>query len=363
MVQKIPADGASPDLWEMARAGWEAAAPTDTFLETWGSGFLTGRFPGTAWNTVAPGLPNPIDGWIFSIALTPEARGQTLDAAPAAAKAYQVTVETDLIMLVPSDNTWGRFTLDSGRDELLRNLGDGIVYCARPEGCICPESGEALVADPISSPFYLGLTGGLESTSVRIIGASLDEVCDTSDDTDDTDAADDSPEQAAACLVGDWRLSQATVVGSDGMQAAGGSGVRMHIGPYGEMNTVFDGMANVLYAFPMDEDTICGSFFYTGEMTGLLRTDPEDTVSGNWAPSTVDVSGVTAWVTILAPFQVDLGAVPLGFASSVENTGGAVGGTPMDAGAWSCTANSLTLSRTETSGTASTTTTWEMARE
>jgi hypothetical protein len=143
------------------KGGWDAAAPGESFLDSWGPGYVRGRYPGTPWNTGGPGLPADHKPDIPNQALANDA-ALAVDAPVAGVGVKQFDVSAEVLTLLPSGSAHGRFATGLGHDMSLAEAA-GTVFCAKPGGCTCPDGSEGagtqftqLTAAPTTSASPVG---------------------------------------------------------------------------------------------------------------------------------------------------------------------------------------------------------------
>jgi hypothetical protein len=311
------------------RAGWAAAGATPAFLDSWGGGFVQGRYPGTAWTSTGPNLPR------YQPAL-PTARlrnGDTLalTAKEFAATAEQLDVDAEVITVAPGAGTTGRMTLGTGRDAVL---GTGGPYCT-VAGCACPAGspGEGTHFDAMAGgQQYLGLTGGAKAGTVTLIGQSLTDFC---------------RKPSRSCLVGQWTTTNLEAHTAQ-MSEQGGAGVRLHIDPQGHLTLTFDGMAPVNFTFQTGSTHVAGNFTYSGTITETLVLPPASVASGDsLGVKNPNVSALTATVHVTSPFSTTVGPLNVSqLAGQLGGAGGAVSGNPIVSSSWRCTGDTLVTGTT-----------------
>jgi hypothetical protein len=330
-------------------AGWNAAGVTQALLDSWGSGYATGRYPGQAWNTGGPNLPH------YTEAIT---QGSLNDggapvalASPAAATAIeQVDVNAQVVQVVPGPGASGRLSVDHGSDAVLSATG-GVRYCTLGSACVCPAGspGQGATFTPLSSgEHYLTVTGGLAAASVKLTGMSLANSC--------------AQPLALPCIIGSWTGTGLTAQG--GLTAdTGGAGARLHLDSAGNLTIVFTGMQPVTFTGSSAGVSLAGTFVYSGTETAVVTIPAAGATTGvlEGHPGTISVGGVDVTVRITSPVKTTVGPMSVSqYASSAgAGSGNGISSTPLNGGTWQCQGNTMTL--TERPG-ASTTGIWAFTR-
>jgi hypothetical protein len=317
-------------------AGFAAARVTPAFLDSWGSGYLQGRYPGKAWTSTGTNMP------AYQPAVADKghvANGATLTiTSPAfAPMAAQVDVDATVVLVNPDAGTAGRLSLGGGQDSTLDR---GSPFCTAA-ACQCPagSAGAGTTFTHITSgQEFVGLSAGAKGGSVALVGLSLDDFC---------------AKPATACIVGQW-----TGVGFDlhlhDATETGGAGVKLHIDPKGNLTVVFDGMKPILFS----GSAAAGSFVYNGRIIGRIKLPSRGATSGTWQyDSAADIKGLTATVHLTSPGVFDLG--PIDVLQLASAFGGAVSIEPMIAGGWTCSGNTMTTTPPPNSGVSGT---WTLTR-
>jgi len=309
-------------------SGWGAAGVTDSFLDSWGSGFVRGRYPGAAWTSTGQALPDHQPA--LPSGSLGNGQNRTIDSLIFAAAVEQVEIHADVVLVQPGAGTAGRITLGGGADALL---GAGGPYCT-VESCACPEDSPGAGTDFTRmepGTAYVGLSGGEATGSVALRGMSLPDFC-----------GDPPPDSGqAACVVGQW-TSVGVEMRIENVSGAGGAGVAMHIGPTGQLDLDFTGMERINYT-ASGPDPISGYWFYTGTVSGALALPPAGDSSDTWEHAgDPDYSSLGARVVVTSPFELDLGELSLGELAAAGDVGGAVDTEPVISGRWSCTGDTLT---------------------
>jgi hypothetical protein len=305
-------------------AGWKAAGLSAAFLDSWGTGFAQGRYPGPAWTTGGPNLGR------FPIEL-PQGRvgeggaGLTITSVPYGIAAQRIEVAAAVVLVRPEAGTSGRITLGGGADATF----GGGPYCTIAD-CACPPDspGAGTRFEKISSGGqWIGLTGGDRAGSVTLVGQRLADFC---------------AKPARPCLVGQW-TSTSLDVSTPHISEHGGAGVRLHVDPKGNTTLTFDGMAPVTFTGQTGSSQFAGTLTYAGTLTGTMVVPAGTSGSGTWQEARpADMSRITATVRLTQPFAVTVGPYSLAqFAASAGGAGAAVSGKPILTGGWTCTAETL----------------------
>ncbi|MFI7602513.1 hypothetical protein [Actinoplanes sp. NPDC049681] len=291
-------------------AGWAAAAPTAGFVDSWGSGFAQGRYPGRAWTSTGPSLPP------YQPAL-PDGRlgdGQSLTVtAPAyAAAARRIDVDAEIVTITPSAGTTGRISIGGGKDAPLT----GGPFCTRGS-CACP--GAARTFPPMASGLtFLGASAGNRAASVALHGSTLAEAC---------------AKPRTACLVGNWTATGYDI-SAGGLTESGGAGVKLTIAASGAARVVYDGMAPVRF-----HGRVSGTLIFRGSTTGALRLPPAGATTGRWEVSKVGgIDGITADVTVTAPVKTTMHNLAVG---RLARSFAGMSAPQLTVGSWRCTGDTL----------------------
>jgi hypothetical protein len=304
-------------------AGWAAAGIRPGFLDSWGSGFVTGRYPGTAWNTTGPNLTRYTPG--LPRGRVSEGPARTITAAPFATAVEHLDVDAAVIQVNVTPGTSGRITLGGGADAIL---GSG-PYCTITD-CACPAGspGAGTTFGKMSSgEQYVALTGGDRAGSATLVGQSLADFC---------------AKPGRSCLIGQWTSTEVEVrTGS--LVERGGAGVRLHVDPTGHVTLTFDGMAPVTFTRQSGSQEFAGQFTYAGTLTSTITLPATISGSGNWPEAQpADASRITVTVHLSKPVTVDLEPINLaGLAGSFAGAGSVVGGQPVLSGGWTCSGDTL----------------------
>jgi hypothetical protein len=322
-------------------AGWQAAGVRTEFAQSWGSGFVQGRYPGQAWTSTGPNLP-PYRPALDNGNL-PNGGTLTLSSVPFAAAVSHLNVGATVVLVNPGPATGGRLSLGAGADTAL----GGGPYCTLAN-CACPAGSpgaDTRFEKMTPGEAFLGISGGDKGGSVTLVGQSLPDFC---------------AKPPVSCLVGQW-----TSVGFDIATAHitehGGAGVKMHIDPKGNGTVVFTGMAPVTFTTTTSNPAITGQLTYAGTTTGVMKLPPGGASSGQWesaGPGTV--SGLIATVQITSPFKASLPPMDVAkLASGIAGAGDAVSKPELMSGTWTCTGDTLVTTAPPASGV---TGTWTLTR-
>jgi hypothetical protein len=303
-------------------AGWHAAGVPAAFLESWGSGFVQGRYPGAAWTSKAAHLP------AYQPAL-PNGRvadgGSLTVTAPAyAAAADHLDVDAEVVLAAPGAGAEGRVTLGGGKDAALT----GGPFCTRGS-CSCP-SGSARAGTSFtamaSGDAYLGLSGGAVAGTVTLTGLSLADFC---------------AKPATPCLVGRWTSVGFAITGGKIVEH-GGAGVTMHIDPQGKATVVFTGMSPVTFSSNISNPPTAGHFTFSGSVTGSVKLPSAAATTGRWEQVTSSGAGnIRVDVKITEPFSYHFGPIAVSSLAGPAAGGGAIAGPQVTSGTWRCEGDTL----------------------
>jgi hypothetical protein len=304
-------------------AGWAAAGVSASFLDSWGSGYAQGRYPGAPWTSGGPNLPP------YQPAMANGRIGDgatlTVSSGPYATLLEQLDVDASVLLSTPAADTSGRLSLGGGTDSpLAGGPFCTIAHCACPSGT----AGEGTTFTPLASGRqYLGLTGGPKAGSVVLTGMSLDDFC---------------AKPSTPCVVGQWRSVAFDISAADGkVREQGGSGVRLHIDPQGHLTVQFNGMAPITFTIKTSGRATSGHFTFAGTETGQLVLPAATATSGRWiAAGMVNLSSITADMYLTSPIAFHLASLNLG-ALAGSKGGGAVGKPNLVAGSWTCSGDRL----------------------
>jgi hypothetical protein len=323
-------------------AGWHAAAPGLAFLDSWGSGYAQGRYPGTAWQTGGPNLPH-YEGPIPQVSL---GDGQTITVrSPAAATAIS-HLDIDAQVVVLTGTASGRFSLDDGADATVTQA-TGTAYTTSGAQASCP-AGTPDAGTPLtlisSGSHYLAITRGLDPASVQVEGLSLASFCAT---------------KSAPCIIGHWATTEIQATDPGLFTEHGGAGVVMTIAADGQAAVDFGGMAPIFVTGSSFQD----HFVFGGRVTGqvVVPAGPDEATPFALRPAAgghLDYSSLTTTVHVTSPIDDTIG--PISVAQLGDSLGGgssAVDDHPLSAGTWSCHGDTL-VNRAPSSVPADGTWTW-----
>jgi len=308
------------------RAGWDAAAVTPAFLDTWGPSFAAGRYPGQAWTTSGPNVPK----YLGAMPRQPLPNGATVTiaSAPAGATLVELQPAAEVLLFAPGPTARGRLAVGVGADMGLSQVA-GTNFCYKPGGCECPDSSPGAGAQfkqLAGGPNYLGVTGGPDAATVRVVGLTLDEFCGR---------------EREACLVGSWTTTSVDMTISE-MSMTGGAGARMVVDGTGRTTVTLDGMAPVRFASSTAE--LAGQFVYHGGASGRIKLPPAAATSGAWEYT--GRSNIAASATFTKPFRFSIDKTSLSDLAGGVGGGGIAGANPVGTGSWTCSGNSLRITPT-----------------
>ena len=158
-------------------AAWEKLKPSRAFLQSWGSGFVRGRYPGTAWDITGPDIPADRPT-LPTITIT---HGSPPPVVTLKAQVQIVALQLNAeVISLAAPGAFGRMTIGNGADATL-DVASSQLYCTLPAAkCTCPPGSPGngtRFAVLGGKRQYLGFTGGLSSSRVTLSGSSLDETC------------------------------------------------------------------------------------------------------------------------------------------------------------------------------------------
>lgn len=255
--------------------GWRVANPTGDFLDTWGSSFAQGRYPGSAWTSGGPNLQQyqtgnyrdkdlPNDGFV------------PFSSNPAAAGLLNLNVTAEIVQVQPDAAAHGQFSIGDGSSVDLATAA-GQTYCTLAAAdCKCPaDSAKADTTFTHLTPgtHWLGLTGGLDAASVQVKGLSFEDFCQNS-----------SP------IVGTWKSTAATARAGDGRgqhTSSGGAGVVMTVDAKGAVTVDYTGMSQMSFEIVVHHAgqtlTDSGVTAWKGTQPGTVKLPTGKARSGSWA--------------------------------------------------------------------------------
>jgi hypothetical protein len=326
-------------------AGWQAVNPSQAFLDSWGSGFVQGRYPGDAWHTGTANLDQ----------YQPQLDTRELDntasfpvrSLVAGTSTVDLEVTAEVVQFTPGSAS-GRLSLGDGQDVTLAATA-GQNYCTLSAAdCKCPpDSGkpEAQFTHLKAGNEWLGVTGGLSPATVGVQGMTLEEFC----------------KPKPSCLVGAWTTTKITSLldphGSYGgnYNSSGGAGVHLNIDAKGKLAVLYDGMAPMSYQIlPMKANPIgqiLGNLTWHGTQNGTVTLPKGKTSTGAWLEddggNNVTISGAQT-----APYdqEIPAGSTLNKYLAAQGGQGAMSAGllSPDNPGTWTCTGNTLTITLTNT---------------
>ncbi len=307
--------------------GWAAAGVSQQFLDSWGSGYATGRYPGAAWNSAGPNLPPYTDA--LAQGSLNSGGAVTLAANAAAPAIEQVDVNAQVVQFVPGAGASGRISLDGGADAVLSSAG-GVLYCTLGSACQCPSSSPGAgtqFSAMASGEHYVTVTGGLKAGSVQAVGMTLADACKTPN---------------KPCLVGSWTGTSLSAQGS--VTASGGAGAGLTVTAGGTFTLVLSSMQPVDFT---GLSNTAGSFKYEGRESAVIAMPAAGTSSGvlTVRQGTLNIDGISVTVHLTSPITFDVG--PISATQFIAQSGGGgdgVGDAPGAGDAWQCQGNTLTIS-------------------
>jgi hypothetical protein len=291
-------------------AGWAAAAPSAGFLDSWGSGFVQGRYPGTAWTSTGPSLPP------YQPALTGGqlGDGQTLAVtAPAyAAAVRRLDIDAEIVTIMPGAGTTGRISIGGGKDAALT----GGPFCTRGS-CACP-GGRPTFPPMAAGDTFLAASAGGRPTRVTLTGSTLAEAC---------------AKPQVSCLVGRWTATGYDI-SAGGLTETGGAGVTMTISSSGAARVVYTGMRPVRFT-----GKASGTVVFHGSTTGAVRLPAPGVTAGTWETTKAGgIDGITADVSVTAPAKLTMHDLSVG---QMARSLGGMSAPQLTAGTWRCTTDTL----------------------
>lgn len=305
-------------------AGWNAAGITQQFLDSWGSGYATGRFPGDAWDAAGPNLPHYTDA-IPDGSLN-DGGSVTLKAPAAATAIEQVDINAQVVQFAPGGSASGRVSLDGSSDAVLSDAA-GVDYCTLGTSCQCPagSEGDGTQFTPLASgEHYLTVTGGLSAGSVQATGMTLADAC---------------RKPATSCLVGTWTGTGLSITGSI-ETGGGGAGAQLTIDKTGKFTLNLSPMQ------PLDftgQAGTAGTFAYSGTETAVIDMPPPGATTGTLTAQagTVDVGGIDITLSVTSPVSMTIG--PLSLADYAAQDGADMNDAPASGDTWKCQAGSMDI--------------------
>jgi hypothetical protein len=312
------------DPYAQTEAAWGAAGIKPGFLDTWGSGVVTGRYPGSAWMTSGPNLM-PYQPPIVAASVG-NGGGLVLKSVPYSPNIEQVKVTAEVLMLNPGAATTGRMSLGNNADTTVDHQGPycAIANCSCPAGS--PGAGTAFTKLASNTP-YIGFTGGNQAGQMIMVGYSVADFCQKSQ---------------TPCVVGQW-VSTGFDLHVNDLVETGGAGIKVHIDKDGKVDEVLDGMKPVVFQQQSGGMYIAGSIVFSGAFSGSINLPPADATSGIWTyASPPNLTRISVSVHLSSPFDSDLGTYDLSNLASASSAAGAVSTDPIGVGSWTCSGDTLT---------------------
>jgi hypothetical protein len=307
-------------------AGWRAFAPGTAFLDSWGSGYAQGRYPGTAWRTGGPNLPS----YQGPVTQAEVGNGQTFTvrSAGAATAISHLDLDAQVVLVTGTGN--GRFSLDDGSDATLAEAAGAVYSTGSPDACPAGTNGGSATLTHISSgSHYIAVSGGLNAGQVSIQGLSLAAYC--------------ARPPARPCLVGTWTATEFQAT-TRVLTERGGAGVVMRITAAGAMSVDFG---------PMKPIALTGSLhaglIFDGKISGqiVLPADGRPGAASDWrqAPGTkADYRDLVATVQVTSPIDYTFGPVSVAdLARQLGSNSSAVDTEPLSTGTWTCSGDRLVV--------------------
>jgi hypothetical protein len=312
------------DPYAQTAAAWGAAGIKPGFLDTWGSGIVTGRYPGSAWTTTGPNLP-PHQPSITQASVG-NGGALVLKSVPFAPNIEQVTVTAEVLMLTAGAATTGRMSLGNSADTTVDKPGPycTVANCSCPSGS--PAAGTAFTKLSSNTP-YIGFTGGDQAGQMIMAGYSMADFC---------------KRNQTPCVVGQW-VSTGFDLHVNDLVETGGAGIKLHIDKDGKVNEVLDGMKPVVFQQQASGMQIAGSIVFSGAFSGSVNLPPADATSGIWTyASPPSLATLSVAVHLTSPFDSDLGTYDLSNLASAGGAAGAISTDPIGVGSWTCSGDTLT---------------------
>src|SRR5882757_2781656 len=335
-------------------AGWNAAAPTEKFLNTWGSGYAEGRYPGDDWLTGGKTGGQHLDHYPTALLAygLPNGRTQTLEGLEFGANLMNLDVQADVVQVTPLGGEHGLLSLGGGDSAPLDSTRN-VNYCTLgADKCHCPK--DSPDADAQFTPMNKGTewisatndTNGGSFELARVNGISMDDFC-----------------KSVPKLVGTWKTSAITGHVIDPGRTdteVGGGGVQLTIDRNGHITATYTGMSPVTFTVNVLKVTVKGNDTWTGAQQGTILLPDRKTTHGTWSPlpgpDTVQVTD-----TITEPSET-AGTQTCELANCLAQhvTPHMVGA--IDKGTWAITGNTLTLNLTYQGTSGAATGQWTLTR-
>ena len=332
-------------------AGWNAAKPNQQFLDSWGSGFAQGHYPGRDWETTGPHLDH------YSPPLVQVENVNNNDTVPIgtvpfAADLRKLQVNADVMQVsnLGSSTVSGLLSLGGGQQTKLPDTAN-VNYCTlSADKCHCPKDSpqadtQFTHMDPGAE--WVGLTGGPDAAHITVHGQSMDDFCNN-----------------ASKLVGTWKTTSVTghtEYRGESEDSHGGAGITLTIDRTGKVVASYDGMAGVDFTTHNREHIpVTGSATWTGTQDGTQLLPDRKATHGTWDPLP-NTDSVAVTETVVAPAQyAGTSKRTLAELLAARRTGHMDGA--INKGTWSITGKTLTLSVTLHGQFTSATGTWILTR-
>ncbi|GDY28602.1 hypothetical protein [Gandjariella thermophila] len=312
-------------------AAWQATGAGDDFVNSWGPGYARGRHPGRHWDITGYGVPGTKPSAVhFDLlnATTAEA------AAPVAGvDLVELNLSSDVVTFAADPGTQGLFGAADGSERPITAL-IGSDLCTRPGGCTCPKgsAGDGTELPALARGLgYLGISGGLRSVRVGVVGTSLDDFCT-------------KPRQS--CLVGTWTSVGFDISSGGGaITEHGGAGVVLRIAATGAATVDFSPMQPIVF----NAKDAAGTLRYDGTGSGRMTLPPPTVTTGTFGDAHGDFDNIVVTVAISSPIQATvLDHKPLsdilGLAQGLTQGLGGIDSSPLlGPGGFTCSKTSLTI--------------------
>ena len=309
-------------------AGWAAADPTTRFLSTWGSGYAEGRYPGSAWQTGGPTLPD-YQGPIPEASVD-SGESATVSAPAAAVGISDVGLTAQVVTFSGSPDASGRISLDDGVDATLDEAASTAYTTGSQDTCPSGTADAGAELTPISAGgHYVAVTGGLTAAAVQVTGMTLDAYCARTD--------------AASCVVGSWTTRPVHVTLPAGYAEAGGAGVTMRIAADGATVIDFGSMSPI----DVTGNGHAADFTFGGHVTGRLDLPKAVPAGSSFAldaapGSAMDDQSLTVTIQITSPMSDTLGPMSISaMAAELGSEASTMPTAPGTEGTWTCDGNTL----------------------
>lgn len=325
-------------------AAFRAAGLNDNFLNSWGSGFAEGSYPGSSsWTSIGPNLdvfPHQPD----QEGTLPNGQTLTLISQPTASDLVKMDVKAEVVQVTHDDNASGRISLGGGADATL-DTADSQTYCTLSSAdCKCP-AGSANAGTQFThmaaGDEYAGVTGGPVEASVSVHGSSLDDFCNSK----------------PSCVVGTWTstsIHAVNVVHGRSHISNGGAGVRVTIDAKGNATVVYTGMGHMDWAVHTPSGSEAGYDVWDGTQHGTGKLPAGKATSGAWK-ATAGKDSVMETGAVTSPYSATGGGPLDGYLAKGLSPGML---SPFNPGTFTCTATTLSLSMRFRTATG----TWQLTR-